>query len=567
MNHFHKFLLIGFVLALLSPEPGIAQSQLDCSLCHSTVHGNWVLSHHADTQNDVAGELAEEWAGVPPDSVINGQEAEDCIACHSATSITANGGMTEVQTMDYFFSTTDGVFTDSTDALHTDEWQHNACIACHNVPEDHPATASVLAVFNSPTAQYLPVDNASMLCGQCHGTLRYPDTDHRRLDAWLISKHGHGGQADIAGELAEAFAGSTTEEVVADENCIACHAPTSVLLNGGISEAEALNALFTTEDGLITENTVPKNIESWPEVSCTACHNQHHPEAVSYFNSETKEYEEMNSVQDLCGMCHGNLRFPETDHLSYNIELGTGGMGIPDRQTMPGIQCVDCHMYAGEVDGSLAAMYAGHSWKVFVDGGDRGLTASCTVCHSSMTVFEAEETISAWQDDFAQLDAIAGLKVSKADSALANSTDSTLIKMLEEAEYNLAFVESDESGGVHNHLYTMALLQDAIDKSEQILSGIFDFTSPGNRLVLLQNYPNPFSETTNIEYKLPDQALVTIELFNFNGKKIGMLLENVEEPAGLHTVKLNAADLPNGIYFCSLKAGLSVRTIKMVLMH
>ncbi|NHZ87405.1 MAG: hypothetical protein GWP19_16305 [Planctomycetia bacterium] len=189
-------------------------------------------------------------AYLTPNSVIFGDDAEDCVACHSATSITANGGMTEVQTMEYFFSIDNGLYTESTVALHTDEWPHVACTTCHDVPADHPVSMPTLAIFNSPTAQYNPVTNVAELCGQCHGTLRYADTDHRRMDAWQTSKHGHGGQDDVAGELGEEWAGSAPADVIGEENCIACHASTSVLSNGGITEAEALNQFFTTEGGV-----------------------------------------------------------------------------------------------------------------------------------------------------------------------------------------------------------------------------------------------------------------------------------------------------------------------------
>ncbi|RMD91952.1 MAG: hypothetical protein D6814_17605, partial [Calditrichaeota bacterium] len=59
------------------------QSSLDCSQCHKEIVNLWQTGRHANTQDDVAEELAEEWAGLPPDSVILGQEAENCIACHA----------------------------------------------------------------------------------------------------------------------------------------------------------------------------------------------------------------------------------------------------------------------------------------------------------------------------------------------------------------------------------------------------------------------------------------------------------------------------------------------------
>jgi Secretion system C-terminal sorting domain/Cytochrome c552 len=565
-----KFLFYFFntiLFAIIFPNLSLAQSQLDCSLCHGTVNDHWLMSRHADTQNDVAEELAGEWAGLPPDSVIFGEDAEDCVACHSATSITANGGMTEVQTMGYFFSTTNGIYTDSTFALHTDEWPHNACVTCHDVPADHPTSMPTLAIFNSPTAQYNTIANTSILCGQCHGTLRYPETDHRRLDAWLLSKHGHGGQDDVAEELAGEFAGSTPEEVIGDENCIACHASTSVLLNGGISEADALNLLFTTEGGVFTGNTVPQNTDLWPEVSCTSCHNQHNPDEVSYFNSETKEYEVLTSSQELCGKCHGNIRFPETDHLSYNIAEGTGGIGVPDLQTMPGIKCVDCHMHVGDVDDTNAAMFGGHLWSTFIQEEDGTESASCTSCHTSINANTAQLIIEGWQSEYANLDSIANAKVDEAIDFLTGSNDSTKIHMLEEAQFNLAFAEGDESAGVHNHSYTISLLNDAINKAVYIVTGMDDnFTFGVKDFVLYQNYPNPFNPSTNIKFNLPEAAKVSLSVYNVTGEKVATLLNRQEEP-GIHSVQFDASDLPSGIYFYRIIAGKYQKTMKMILLR
>ena len=568
----HKSLKILFsfisiiLIAIVIPNLSFAQSQLDCTLCHSEENNHWLMSHHADTQNDVADELAEEWAGLPPDSVIFGQEPEDCIACHSATSITANGGMTEVETLGYFFSTTNGLYTDSTHALHTDEWPHNACVTCHDVPADHPTSMPTLAIFNSPTAQYVSVANSSILCGQCHGTLRFPDTDHRRLDAWQMSKHGHGGQEDVAGELGEEWAGSTPEEVIGEEDCIACHASTSVLLNGGISEADALNLLFTTENGVFTQNTAPQNTDLWPEVSCTSCHNQHNPDEISYFNSETKEYEVLSDSQELCGKCHGNIRFPNTDHLSYNIAQGTGGMGVPDLQTMPGIKCVDCHMHVGDVDGTNAVMFGGHLWSTFIQEEDGSESASCTSCHSSINANTAHLIVDGWQAEYANLDSIANVKVEEAVNFLQGSNDSTKIHMLEEAQFNLAFAEGDESAGVHNHSYTISLLNDAIDKAVYIVTGVEDGFNPVvKEFVLYQNYPNPFNPSTNIRFNLPEAAKVSLNVYNVTGEKVAVLL-NEQEEAGLHSVQLDASNLPSGIYFYRIIAGKYQKTMKMILL-
>ncbi len=551
----YLFTIFIALLTVFLPIQSSAQSTLKCGECHKTEKNQWLLSRHGNTQNDVAGELAEEWAGQPPDSVILGQDAEDCVACHGATSIAANGGMTESQAMGYFFSTTNGVYTDSTRALHTDEWPSNACVTCHDVPIDHPASTPTLAIFHSPTARYAPVANASTLCGQCHGTLRYAGTDHRRFNAWQISKHGHGGQDDVAGEIAEEFAGSTPEEVIGDEDCIACHAPTSVLLNGGITEAKALDLLFSTENGVFTENTASKNTDKWPDVACNSCHNQHYPEQVSYFNSKTKSYEVLHSSQELCGRCHGNLRFPGTDHLSYNIAQGTGGIGIKDEQTMPGIKCVDCHMHISDVEDTKASMFGGHLWSTFIKEEDGTESASCTSCHSSMDAKAAHVVIRGWQSEYSNYDSMANAKIAAADSALTGSNDSTKIHLLQDAQFNLALAEGDESAGVHNHKYTIALLKNAIEKATSIITGVDTDVPPvAKRFVLYQNYPNPFNPTTTITYQIPENCRVTLKVYNLLGEEVAELVNEYEE-AGGHGVRFDTNDLPAGVYLYKLRAG------------
>ncbi len=456
-----------------SPVPS-AVSQLNCQTCHGDIHAQWSGGAHADTQADVATELGEERAGQTADEVIHGEDAEDCIACHGPTAILANGGLSEAQALNYFFTTTDGKFTKDTAAANTADWPNVACTTCHNVPSDHPANMPALALFDSRTGAYAPVDSASTLCGQCHGNLRFADTDHLTYNAWTTSKHSET-QADVAGELGEERAGQTADEVLHGddaENCIACHAPTAVLANGGMSEEQALGYFFTTADGKFTADTAPAHSSEWPNVSCPACHDQHDPGKPSYFNSSTKKHEPMKEASELCGQCHGNLRFPDTDHLSYNIRSGTGGIGVPDQQTMPTATCTDCHMFVSDVDGSNSATFHGHTWAITVKEADGQSTTACTHCHADKDTAKAKATIAEWKSDFQALDDTAQKNVAAAAKAMKGVDDKALQDKLEEAQHNLGYAESDESGGFHNHKYLMSLLKDANDKALEILSAL-----------------------------------------------------------------------------------------------
>jgi hypothetical protein len=445
----------------------------DCQTCHQDTYADWVQGPHAHTQADVADELSHERVGQTPDEVINGQDAEDCIACHGPRAITVNGGISEAKALGYFFSTADGKFGANTQATNTSDWPQVNCTTCHDVPSDHPTGRSALGLFDSQTAKFVSQDSTSNLCGQCHGNLLFADTDHRTYNAWKTSKHSTT-QADVASELSDERAGQTPDQVLYGddaEDCIACHAPTAVLANGGMDEAQALSFFFTKADGKFSAKTAPAHDWAWPSVSCTACHDQHNPGAPAYFNSTTKQYEP-KSADELCGQCHGNLRFPGTDHLSYNIVSGKGGVRVPDQQTMPGAGCTDCHMFVSDVDGSNSAMFHGHTWAIVVKEANSQSTNSCAHCHTGIDTAKVESTIGNWKSEFQALDSTAQGNVSKAAKAMEGVNDSALQFKLEEAQHNLTYAESDESGGVHNHNYVMALLKDANDRALEVLTAL-----------------------------------------------------------------------------------------------
>ncbi len=454
--------------------PTAVVSTLDCSTCHPDVQARWLASAHADSQGDVAGELSEERILQTPNDVLHGDDPENCIACHGPAAILANDGMSEEEAMSYFFTTSNGTFTQDTTASHAVEWPSIDCTTCHDVPDDHPASLPLLSLLDSTIGKYNPAANASALCGQCHGDLRFADTDHLTYDAWSANKHNDT-QTDVAAELAEERSGQTPDDVVHSddpENCIACHSPTAVLANGKMTEVEALDYFFTTNSGMFTEETTAAHSDEWPNVACTACHDPMNPRQPSYLNASTREYEPMQDASTLCGQCHGNLRFSDTDHLSYNVISGKGAVGVDDHQTMPGISCTDCHMFVSDVDGSNSAMFHGHSFAVTVSETDGASTTACTHCHDTFDTATSNGIVEGWKSSFTSIDATAQANVSAAVQAMTGSTDASLQADLEEAQFNLNYAESDESGGVHNHNYLMSLLNDANDKALGILSSL-----------------------------------------------------------------------------------------------
>jgi hypothetical protein len=64
-------------------------------------------------------------------------------------------------------------------------------------------------------------------------------------------------------------------------------------------------------------------------------------------------------------------------------------------------------------------------------------------------------------------------------------------------------------------------------------------SSPKN-FELLQNYPNPFNPSTKINYNLPSDSRVTLEVYNVLGVRVGQLV-NQDQAAGFYSVDFNSS--------------------------
>ncbi len=82
---------------------------------------------------------------------------------------------------------------------------------------------------------------------------------------------------------------------------------------------------------------------------------------------------------------------------------------------------------------------------------------------------------------------------------------------------------------------------------------------------LMQNYPNPFNPSTTIQFSIPVEGFVSLNVFNSLGEKVSTLVsENLN--AGTYKYDWNAPDLPSGIYFYNLTADDFKQTKKLILM-
>jgi hypothetical protein len=83
--------------------------------------------------------------------------------------------------------------------------------------------------------------------------------------------------------------------------------------------------------------------------------------------------------------------------------------------------------------------------------------------------------------------------------------------------------------------------------------------------VLEQNYPNPFNPVTRINFSIPAEGFVSLDIYNSIGQKVASLV-NENKTAGSYEVNFDAAKLSSGIYFYKISSGNFTETKKMILM-
>lgn len=89
---------------------------------------------------------------------------------------------------------------------------------------------------------------------------------------------------------------------------------------------------------------------------------------------------------------------------------------------------------------------------------------------------------------------------------------------------------------------------------------------PFSGFELFQNYPNPFSQQTRVNYTLNHAAYVKLRVTDFLGRQV-LTQEIGSQPPGNHMIMISADGLSPGIYYYTLIAGDMSETRKMILVE
>jgi hypothetical protein len=123
-------------------------------------------------------------------------------------------------------------------------------------------------------------------------------------------------------------------------------------------------------------------------------------------------------------------------------------------------------------------------------------------------------------------------------------------------------------------IYSRAITPEEIDSlySDRNVSSIDDIHNQGSSLIKLkQNYPNPFTSETTIEYFIQDKDYILIQIFDLKGQLVKTLVDGIQSE-GNHVISwkgdndLNIGVSP-GIYYYILNTGQRTVSKKMMLIE
>ena len=82
---------------------------------------------------------------------------------------------------------------------------------------------------------------------------------------------------------------------------------------------------------------------------------------------------------------------------------------------------------------------------------------------------------------------------------------------------------------------------------------------------LYRCYPNPFNQTTTLEFDVANSGLVTFIVYNINGQIVESISPEFYTPGNYH-IKWEARDVPTGIYLIQMETESSVHLQKVMLL-
>jgi len=116
------------------------------------------------------------------------------------------------------------------------------------------------------------------------------------------------------------------------------------------------------------------------------------------------------------------------------------------------------------------------------------------------------------------------------------------------------FIGYGENAGGNKLFFNNSVL--GVDDESLILPGF----------QLHQNFPNPLNPSTTINFELPVQSFVSLNVYDVLGKEVATLVEK-DMLAGIYYFNFDASELSSGVYYYRLNTGNYAEAKKMVLIN
>ncbi|MEE9572508.1 MAG: cytochrome c3 family protein [Candidatus Neomarinimicrobiota bacterium] len=507
-----------FYLGVGTPADPVSTS---CASCHSTsgsappTYNDWITTRHSVAQ----------------DSATSPFFGYSCLKCHNTGWDIAlvNYGADE------YVDSTDNNGYMVTDQVNWDRVKNVQCEQCHG-----PLGTDTRTLGGDHWTPVNTPNYAAELCGQCH-----QDSHHPQYEEWSVSKHS----------TFPSFIPNWTDRSVNGE-CYKCHHAQDFVAS--IEDPNYDPLTFVPDGDLV-------------DVDCVACHDPH-----SNANPSQLRFPVTGSFV-VCDACH-TVDTQEVDvlqtphHTTSECLSGTENFGYQypgeSYQNSPHTfvateRCINCHVnMEGEGEFGVAT---GHTFL------PRTIACADAGCHGDSYYtgpgVDTSNVELQFNYKFAQhitdsLMEVLESELLQRDSSLSHVD--TLGFQYNAALYNLESVQNEGSRGVHNTKLVHKLLQDAIDHFDptdvEVEEGLPIYYE------LSQNYPNPFNPSTQINFSIPEQSIVSLIIYDAIGNEIAKLVDNVLA-AGNYKVDWNAEGIASGVYLYRLQTDNFVATKKMILMR
>jgi hypothetical protein len=92
-------------------------------------------------------------------------------------------------------------------------------------------------------------------------------------------------------------------------------------------------------------------------------------------------------------------------------------------------------------------------------------------------------------------------------------------------------------------------------------------TGPPHSFVLAPVSPNPVHAEGTVRFTLPSASAVNLTVYDLQGRRVASLLSRAALAAGPHSISLQPAGWPGGVYFCRLDGSGATATRKFVVIR